>query len=49
MIECQFYERIFGARVQFHVNDRNGLGTFEADCGMEAPGLRCSLAVVSPV
>ena len=25
MIECQFYERIFGARVQFHVNGGTGL------------------------
>lgn len=41
MIECQFYERIFGARVQFHVNGGHGLGTFEADCGMEPPGLLC--------
>lgn len=43
MTECQFYERIFSARVQFHVNGWHGLGTFEADCGMEALGLRCSL------
>lgn len=40
-VVVQFYEGVFGAHVQFHVNGRYGLGTFEADCGMEAPGLLC--------
>lgn len=47
--KCQFHEGIFTALVTFYVNSRRGLGAFEADCGMEPPGLRCSLAVVSPI